>query len=224
MAVETYGRCPCDDCHLTQGYKSGHKANDLGWLKKYGKNRPVKAWKSGEVVQAGQITETINGKKYYPTVVVLKHEDDDCTWITRYWHLVKGSCKVKVGDTVTQGQVLGTRGNTGYSSGVHLHFEIWKCPKGYSYKYSDYGKYEVDPMKYTYLFEGQVMQGSPVYPAKPIEKPEPLPVERDTTVHQVEVIADSLRIRETPSLKGKQLFIANKGTYNVSQSKESVWL
>ena len=222
--MEKYGRCPCDDCWLSQGYKSSHKANDLGFLDKYGANRPVRAWKSGTVVAAGQITETINGKKYYPTVVVLMHEDVDCVWITRYWHLVKGSCKVKVGDTVTQGQTIGTRGNTGLSHGVHLHFEIWKCPLGYKYKASDYGKYTVDPMKHTYLFEGQVMKGSPIYPAIPIEKPNPL--ERDTAVHQVEVIADSLRIRQTPSLKGTQLFIASKGIYNVSQAKEAdgyVW-
>lgn len=226
MVLEKYGICPCDSGWISQGYKSNHKAIDIGFLTKYGAELPVKAWKSGTVVAAGEIVETINGKKYYSTMVVIEHPDVDCVWITRYWHLKKNSCKVKVGDKVTQGQVIGTRGNTGYSSGVHLHFEILKCPKGYKYKYSDYTKYAVNPMNYTYLFEGQVMQGSPILSAKPIVKPEPKPIVRNEKVWQVEVIADQLRIRETPSLNGNQLFIADKGIYNVIQSKEAdnyVW-
>lgn len=221
MTIEEYGICPCDSGWIAQGYKSNHKAIDIGFLKRYGKNLPVKAWKSGTVVAAGEIVETINGKKYHPTMVVIEHPDTDCVWITRYWHLVKGSCKVKAGDTVTQGQVVGTRGNTGYSNGVHLHFEVLKCPKGYKYNYNDCIKYAVDPMKYTYIFEGQVMQGTPVLSAKPTEKAEPKPVTRNEMAWQVEVIADQLRIRETPSLNGNQLFFADKGIYNVIQTKEA---
>lgn len=228
MTLEVYGRCPCDSGWISKEFnKSSHTGIDIGWLTKYGANLPVKAWKSGVVVAAGQITEIIESKKYYPTMVVLKHEDADCTWITRYWHLVKGSCKVKVGDTVTQGQVLGTRGNTGLSLGVHLHFEVWKCPKGYSYKYADYKKYCVDPMMYTYVFDGQVMAGTPIFPKKTEEIAEPKPVERDETIHQVEVIADKLRIRESASLNAEQLFICDKGIYNVLQSQEAdgyTWL
>ena len=43
MAVEKYGRCPCNDSWISQGFKSSHKAIDLGWLTKYGANRPVYA-------------------------------------------------------------------------------------------------------------------------------------------------------------------------------------
>ena len=212
--MEKYGMCPCDDSWVSQGYKSSHKAIDLGWLTKYGEHRPVKAWKSGTVVATG--TDSAGG-----VYVVLQHDHDDARWISRYWHLVKGSVVVKKGQVVKQGDKLGTRGDTGISSGTHLHFELWKCPKGYSYKSSDTNKYAKNPINYTFLFEGQVMKGDVILPTIPKEVAEPNTVARDETKHQVEVIADSLRIRETPSLNGEQLFICKKGIYNVIQSVEA---
>jgi hypothetical protein len=41
-----------------------------------------------------------------------------------YAHMQPGSLRVKVGDKVTRGQVLGLLGNTGNSSEPHLHFQI----------------------------------------------------------------------------------------------------
>ena len=41
-----------------------------------------------------------------------------------YAHMQPGSLRVKVGDRVTRGQVLGLLGNTGNSSEPHLHFQI----------------------------------------------------------------------------------------------------
>ena len=41
-----------------------------------------------------------------------------------YAHLQPGSIRVKVGDKVKTGQVLGLVGNTGNSSEPHLHFQL----------------------------------------------------------------------------------------------------
>ncbi len=45
-----------------------------------------------------------------------------------YAHLQKGSIKVSPGDAVKRGQVLGRLGNTGNSSGPHLHFHLMDGP------------------------------------------------------------------------------------------------
>jgi murein DD-endopeptidase MepM/ murein hydrolase activator NlpD len=49
---------------------------------------------------------------------------------TRYGHLK--SLKVAKGDIVTRGQIIGIQGNTGRSSGPHLHYEIRYMNKPYN--------------------------------------------------------------------------------------------
>lgn len=44
--------------------------------------------------------------------------------IMAYYHMARGSLKVKNGDSVKQGQVLGYMGATGNVTGAHLHFGI----------------------------------------------------------------------------------------------------
>lgn len=55
--------------------------------------------------------------------VVLDGEGEDYDYV--FMHMREGSIGVVVGQRVRTGQLIGEVGNTGASSGPHLHFEIW---------------------------------------------------------------------------------------------------
>ncbi len=54
--------------------------------------------------------------------IILYHDDGT---FTEYAHLKKNGAKVRIGDRVREGEVIGLSGNTGFSSGPHLHFEVF---------------------------------------------------------------------------------------------------
>lgn len=55
-----------------------------------------------------------------------------------YYHLKSGSILVKKGDLVKEGQKIATMGNTGKSSGKHLHFQVDKGSNATSINPTDY--------------------------------------------------------------------------------------
>lgn len=55
--------------------------------------------------------------------IKIQHSDGT---ISIYGHLQKNGVKVKVGDYVRTRQFIGLSGNTGYSTGPHLHFHVAK--------------------------------------------------------------------------------------------------
>lgn len=71
-------------------------------------------------VKATVFTVKMNHSSY-GNYVVLKHTDG---YFSRYAHL--DSITVKKGQAVSEGDILGVMGNTGNSSGRHLHFEVHK--------------------------------------------------------------------------------------------------
>lgn len=71
--------------------------------------------------------------------IVIRHPDiNGNTYFTQYSHLSKDGIEVKSGDEVTKGQKIANMGNTGCSSGEHLHFSLYKE------KYDE--GYEINPI------------------------------------------------------------------------------
>jgi len=86
-----------------------HKGTDIG---RVGYTSKIYAAKAGTVI-VSQYSSS------YGNYVVVSHGSGNTTL---YAHM--SSRKVKVGDYVNQGDVLGITGSTGNSTGPHLHFEI----------------------------------------------------------------------------------------------------
>ncbi|HEY9055132.1 MAG TPA: M23 family metallopeptidase [Rectinemataceae bacterium] len=95
------------------GRNSFHNGIDIGVPMR----TPVGAAMEGRVVEAGY--SSIMGK-----YVTLSHSGG---WKTLYAHM--DSISVQNGQYLGRGQRLGYSGNTGYSTGPHLHFTVWKNGK-----------------------------------------------------------------------------------------------
>lgn len=94
--------------HPRYGYWKMHEGVDLSAPK----GTPVYATGNGVVVRA-------SWQRGYGELIELNH---GFGYKTRYGHLSK--MYVSPGDSVTRGQVIGEVGNTGVSSGAHLHYEV----------------------------------------------------------------------------------------------------
>ncbi len=104
----------------TKGASSYHKGVDFG----VPTGTAVMASAYGTVIKAGWMSG-------YGYAIYIQHPDGK---VTRYGHLSK--ILVKNGQSVSQGQKIALSGNTGVSTGPHLHFEILV------------GGSQVNPLKY----------------------------------------------------------------------------
>ena len=108
-----YRSSPCYGC------STFHKGIDLGGNRL---GTPVYAAADGIVV-----TSTWGGSDSYGYYIKIKHYNG---LYTLYAH--GSSLVASVGQEVKRGQLIMYSGNTGNSTGPHLHFEVRKSPGGYS--------------------------------------------------------------------------------------------
>lgn len=79
---------------------------------------PILAAADGRVVFAGPATG-------YGHWIVIEHTVDGKRVATGYAHMYASGVHVATGDTVTAGQHIADVGSDGYSTGAHLHFELF---------------------------------------------------------------------------------------------------
>lgn len=93
-------------------YHSGYDMVGVG-------TRNVVAVKGGKVIRSRIITDKSNLTWQWGNYICIQTEDNQYHY---YCHLA--SRAVKEGQTVKAGEFIGVMGNTGYSFGAHLHFEV----------------------------------------------------------------------------------------------------
>ncbi|QDP42268.1 M23 family metallopeptidase [Radiobacillus deserti] len=96
---------------LGHRWGSFHKGIDISGVS----NRNILAADNGTVVSAGWDDGGYGNK------IIIDHNNG---YRTVYAHL--SSISVSAGQTITQGSKIGVMGTTGNSTGVHLHFELYK--------------------------------------------------------------------------------------------------
>jgi len=119
-AKKGYFLYPVNPVKITQGYGktsysnhySSGKHNGIDFAANY---QNVFASGGGRVLATGN-----NGRYAYGKWIVIDHGDG---LVTLYGHFSK--LKVSKGSKVDEGDVIGTSGNTGYSTGPHLHFSVF---------------------------------------------------------------------------------------------------
>jgi murein DD-endopeptidase MepM/ murein hydrolase activator NlpD len=96
---------------LTSGFKWrwGRMHTGIDLAGPYGS--PIRAVTAGEVIEAGR-------ESGYGNIVKIRHADGVVTY---YAHMKK---ILVFSGPVTAGQQIGEEGNTGHSTGPHLHFEV----------------------------------------------------------------------------------------------------
>lgn len=77
---------------------------------------PIHAVTDGVVIEAGPASG-------YGNWVQIQAEDGT---VTMYGHMSAGGVLVKKGDKIIAGQKIAEVGSEGFSTGPHLHFEVWK--------------------------------------------------------------------------------------------------
>ncbi len=94
--------------HPFTGERSFHKGIDFGNIS----GTPIYATADGIIKKSGR-------EKYFGKYIVISHKFG---YQTKYAHLQKSL--VKSGQSVKRGEIIGSMGSSGRSTGVHLHYEV----------------------------------------------------------------------------------------------------
>ncbi len=196
--------------YLTKEYKATHLANDIVGRHPNGYNvlDTIIALEKGKVIQIIDDCQiNTSGENIYNSpyvdiknggnIIVIDHGNG---YKTRYLHLGYGTIKVSLNQIVNKGEEIAYMGNTGYSFGGHLHFEVEK------------DGVKIDP--YEYAFNDKTFISLPT------------PVERNENTVQIEVIESQLNCRVGHGTNYESIGFIPIGIYNILNTyigEDYVW-
>jgi murein DD-endopeptidase MepM/ murein hydrolase activator NlpD len=114
---------------VTQGYNGtySHTGPDQYAIDfKMPGGTPIHAARKGVVVKVKDDSDLGGPNRKYETCanyILIQHPDGT---LANYAHLQKSGCRVKLGQEVRAGDLIALSGNTGFTSGPHLHFSVFK--------------------------------------------------------------------------------------------------
>jgi hypothetical protein len=91
---------------------------------------PVHAARQGVVVKVKMDSDLSGPNRKYQNdanYILIRHSDGT---LANYAHLTKNGVVVKAGQEVNAGDLIGYSGNSGFTSGPHLHFSVFKTKSG----------------------------------------------------------------------------------------------
>lgn len=211
-----YNRLPLKKLGITSTWEEhtsrGSRGQDFGWFDYQGE--PIYSINDGTVME-------INKNSSAGNYIWIKHEFANYDIWSRYLHIKDGSIKVKTGQKVTRGQEIANMGNTGNSTGTHLHFETWVVPKGWKFNYNDRSKYSKPATDYAFAFDDQYIGTSPNNKVITKVLGTSKQAKRDTTKNQIEVVGEFLRARKGAGTNQTILGYIDYGIYDYTETKIS---
>jgi murein DD-endopeptidase MepM/ murein hydrolase activator NlpD len=142
---------------VSQGFhgKYSHTGGDCFSIDfKMPEGTPVLAAREGVVVGVKDDSDIGGSDKKFEwdaNYVLIRHNDGT---LGHYVHLQKNGVKVKIGQSVITGETIALSGNTGHSTGPHLHFAVFKAQSGKQRETVPI-KYRVTPLLADILSEGR---------------------------------------------------------------------
>ena len=216
MKYKKYNRLPLKKLGITSTWEEhtsrGSRGQDFGWFDYQGE--PIYATNDGVVMDIGKNSSAGN-------YVWIKHEFANNDMWSRYLHIKDGGVKVKIGQKVTRGQEIAIMGNTGNSTGTHLHFETWVVPKGWKFNFNDRAKYSEPSTDNAFAFDDQYIGTSSNNKVITRVIGTSKQVKRDTSKNQIEVVGEFLRARTGAGTNQTILGYIDFGIYDYTETKIS---
>ncbi|MFA6253693.1 MAG: peptidoglycan DD-metalloendopeptidase family protein [Candidatus Paceibacterota bacterium] len=115
LITQGFGNTDFAQSHQTVYNGKGHNGIDLA----ANIGDQIRSAENGQVAGTGDTDKTCAGASFGKWILI-KHDNG---LSTLYGHL--SSIKVNIGQSVKRGEVIALSGNTGYSTGPHLHFSLY---------------------------------------------------------------------------------------------------